>query len=174
MSTLGRIVSAPLIIEYDFAEVNPKAFRHEYDTLAETDEDPVGQWLRIARARGETRDSDSVLIHLVVELHRKIDNLTQIIQNETPSYVKLGHVSHLEGIGHGVFIMEKPLFTPEREYYGRINLPAFPQRIVPVYFKTLDQKSAEITLMHERDVKDWDTYLTARERALIREQKGRN
>lgn len=173
-SELGRTISAPLVIEYDPIDVDEKNFRLEFDTLAQTDEDPIGQWLKIAKAKGETRESDSVLLHLVVELHRKVDDLTKLINNERPTYVQLHHVIPIESVGHGHFFIEQNTLDRDKEYYGRVNLPVFPQRVVPVYFTALDANHARVTIMHERDIKDWDSYILARERQLIREQKGLN
>lgn len=174
MNEFGRTINAPLVLEFDPIGTDEKGFRHEFDTLSETDEDPIGQWVKIAKAKGDTRDSDHVLLHLVIELHRKVDNLTKLINNEKPSYVHLNLIEPLESVGHGHFVMEKPVFEKHKEYYGRINLPVFPQRIVPLYFTAIEPNHAKINLMHERDIKDWDSYILARERALIREKKGLN
>ena len=49
----------------------------------------------------------------------------------------------------------------------------FPKREVPIYFIGVDEYIAEIILMHERDIKDWNSFVVARERAMIREKKGK-
>jgi hypothetical protein len=48
-------------------------------------------------------------------------------------------------------------------------MPVHPKRDVAVFFKALDTSIAEIIKMHERDIKEWNAYVTARERVLIRE-----
>lgn len=173
MSKFGRIISAPLQAEFSSARLNEKEFRREYDRMAEADEDPIGQWVKLAKARGETRDSDSVLLHLMVELHRKVDNLHKTIKQEETTYLELEYQVSLEGIGHGIFELEKEGFELGEHYYGRINLPVFPQRLVPLYFHAIDEKRAVVDLMHDRDIKDWDSYIAAKDRALAREQKGK-
>lgn len=173
MNEFGRIITAPLQAEFSLARIDERGFRREYDRLAETDEDPIGQWVKLAKARGETRDSDSVLLHLMVELHRKVDDLQKIIKQEETIYLKLEHQVSLEGVGHGIFELEPEGFVPGEHYYGRINLPVFPQRLVPLYFHALDEKRAVVDLMHDRDIKDWDSYIAAKDRALAREQKGK-
>jgi len=58
-----------------------------------------------------------------------------------------------------------------KKYYGRLEISLFPQRDVPVYFIGVDGMVAEIFMMHERDIKDYNAFIAARERAIIREQK---
>ncbi len=170
--SFGRSVEVSLKIEYSLASKDAVSFRREYDALSEIDDDPVGHWLKIAKARGETKDSDRVLINLLVELHRKVDNLTKIVNNEVQEFLPLDTSEFLRAVGHGFFIAQNDIFTPQSEYYGRINLPVFPERKVAFYFTALDKNTAKITIMHDRDIKDWDGYIAARERALIREKKG--
>jgi len=45
---------------------------------------------------------------------------------------------------------------------------------VPVIFKALDEKTAEIIHMHDRDIRDYNAFIVARERAIIRELKSKN
>ena len=52
-------------------------------------------------------------------------------------------------------------------------MPTFPKREIPLFFIGVDEKTAKIELIHERDSKDWDSYVTARERVLIREMRAK-
>jgi len=171
-SGFGRSVPVSLVLRFDIASKDEIAFRREYDTLSELDEDPVGHWLKIARARGETKDSDKVVLNLLVELHRKVDALSKVIKQENREYLELGKKTFVDGMGHGYFLCEGEQLDPGEKYYGRIEMPIFPERIVPFYFTAIDKKGGKITVMHERDIKDWDGYIAARERALIRERRG--
>ncbi|BBG66644.1 hypothetical protein NNO_1941 [Hydrogenimonas sp.] len=171
MSTNVRLVTAPLEIDFDLGEKSPEEFEREFQRLSETDEDPIGQWLKIAKARGETRDTDPVLLNLIVELHRKVDQLTQIVKNEEPKRIPLAFHGHIESIGFEHFRLSQPLLEPKKRYYGRIAMPVFPKRDVAVWFDALDTNLAKIVRMHERDIKEWNSYVTARERIMIREMK---
>ena len=53
-------------------------------------------------------------------------------------------------------------------------MPTFPQREVPVYLEAKSENLAKILVMHDRDIKDWDAYVAARERVMIRESKEGN
>ncbi len=168
-----RLVSAPLVIDYEEISATRDAdFRFEYEKLSQVDDDPISQWLKMAKARGETKDSDTVLLHLILELHRKVDAIERLLKNEQHAFLELKNMSSVDKIGHAVFELLKDELKKDMEYYGRIDLPTFPRRIVPIYFTAIDARSAKVKLLHDRDIKDWDMYITARERALIREKKG--
>ncbi len=171
MSSNVRLVTAPLEIVFDDAEKNRDEFEREYQRLSETDEDPIGQWLKIAKARGETKETDPVLLNLLIELHRKVDQLTQIVKKVEPKRLPLSHNGHIDSIGFEYFKLSKPLLEKGRRYYGRIEMPVFPRRDVAVWFDAVDPQLAKIVRMHARDQKEWDSYVTARERIMIREMK---
>ena len=171
-----RLIDSFLNLQYVMIENNEdyKKYKQEYDLLAELDDDPVGKWLKLAKAKGETQDSDQVLLTLVVELHRKIDVLTQIIKNEKPQKIDLQEKIFINKIGYEYFAIEKNILKDDKQYYGRVELPTFPKRDVPLFFKLIKDNIIRIELMHDRDVKDWDNYVAARERTLIREMRIKN
>ncbi len=166
-----RLIPAPIEIEYSEASADPEAFEREYHALSESDDDPIGQWLKLAKARGETSETDPVLLNLIVELHRKIDNLEALLKNETPKRVPLQYKAQIESIGYEHFKIKDPAFQSGILYYGRLAMPVHPKRDVPVYFEALDSQVAKIVRMHDRDIKEWNSYVAARERVMIREMK---
>ncbi len=166
-----RLVKAPISIVFSEASSNKEEFMREYHQLSETDDDPISQWLKLAKARGETAESDPVLLNLVVELHRKIDNLEMLLKNEKPRRISLTVKAEIESIGFEHFELTEALLEKGKEYYGRVEMPVHPKRDVPIFFKALSSTLAEIIKIHERDEKEWGAYLTARERVLIREAK---
>ncbi len=166
-----RLVNAPISLVFSEASVDNELYIREYHQLSESDDDPIHQWLKLAKARGETSESDPVLLNLVVELHRKIDALERFLKNEEPKRVSLTSKGQIDSIGFEHFKLESELLQEGKEYYGRIEMPVHPKRDVPVFFKAISKDIAKITKMHERDEKEWGVYLTARERVLIREAK---
>ncbi len=166
-----RVIRANLDIEFQKIGDKEDIFSREFDRLSEVDDDSIGHWLKLAKARGETRESDQVLLTLVIELHRKVDELTKIMRDEIPKKEKLEIKTDIESIGFEHFIIEEPILQIDEKYYGRINLPTFPKREIPLFFIGVDSKTAKIKLIHERDSKDWDSYMAARERVLIREMR---
>ncbi|MBE0515321.1 hypothetical protein [Sulfurimonas sp.] len=166
-----RLVKAPIDIAFSELEVNKEAYLREYQQLSESDDDPINQWLKLARAKGDTSDTDPVLLNLMVELHRKVDNLERFLKNEEPKRVSLTQEVAIESIGFEHFKLSEGVLKEDVEYYGRVAMPVHPKRDVGVFFTALDDSLAKITKMHERDEKEWSAYLTARERVLIREAK---
>ncbi len=166
-----RLVPAPISLVYSKIQTDKEAYEHEYQKLSDSDDDPISQWLKLAKARGDTSESDPVLLQLMVELHRKIDSLEMLIKNEKPVRVSLSYEAKIESIGFDHFKLKESLLEKGQEYYARILMPVHPKRDVGVFFKALDSSLAEFTRMHERDAKEWAGYMTARERVLIREAK---
>ncbi len=166
-----RFVPAPLKINFSIIGEDDEKFKREFDKLVSSDEDSVGQWLKLAKARGETSESDQVLLNLIVELHRKMDELTAYIKDEKPTYLDLEFERDVESIGFEHFKLVDGGLELGLRYYGRILMPVFPKREFPIFFKALSSDIAEIVLMHEPDVKDWSSYMSARERIMIREAK---
>ena len=166
-----RLVPAPISIVFSEADVERESYDREYQQLSESDDDPVSQWLKLAKAKGDTSDSDPVLLNLVVELHRKIDALEMFLKNEKPKRISLTNEAHIISIGFEHFKLEENILQEGVLYYGRILMPVHPKRDVAAFFIAQSKSLAKITKMHERDEKEWAGYLTARERILIREAK---
>jgi len=166
-----RFVTAPLKIYFEKISREEFVYKKEYDKLSNSEEDSVGQWLKLAKARGETNESDQVLLKLIVELHRKVDELSLIIKDEKPVYLELKEEKNIQAVGFGHFLLEEDCLVPETRYFGRILMPFFPKREVPVFFETIKENIGKISLMHDQDEKDWSAYMSARERAMIREAK---
>jgi hypothetical protein len=164
-----RLVSAPLSIEF---EEDRKIFKEEYDKLGAEIDDPIGQYIKLAKARGETSDTDKVLMELIVALHRKVDELTALIKDEKKELIPLKYKEKISDIGYEHIKFQNPVLKQNQKYYGRLEISFFPEREVPIYFIAIDKYIAEIILMHDRDVKDYNAFVAARERALIREQRG--
>lgn len=165
-----RLIKAPISLVYDVA--NEESHEREYHSLSEADDDAIGQWLKLAKAKGETSESDPIALRLLVELHRKVDNLERLIKNEKPSRIGLSSSAQIESIGFGYFRLEDEELQPSVRYYGRITMPTYPQREIGVFFTATDSRLAKIEKIHDRDEKEWDAYVTARERVMIRELKG--
>jgi hypothetical protein len=166
-----RFVVAPLTIHLEEVGEKEEIFYKEYNSLSEFEEDSVGQWLKIAKARGETGDSDQVLLTLLVELHKKIDTLTSIVKNEERELTPLVDKGMISHIGFEHIKLEEELLQEGKRYYARIEMPVFPKREIPIFLKALSSNIAEITNMHDKDERDWSPYVTARERVMIREAK---
>jgi len=170
MST-PRLVPAPISIQFSEVSIDKEAYEREYQQLSESDDDPISQWLKLAKARGETAESDPVLLNLMVELHRKIDALEMFLKNEEPKRVSLTYEAEIQAIGFEYFELKDALLEASKLYYGRVDMPVHPRRDIGLFFEALSPTLAKIVKMHERDEKEWAAYMTARERVLIREMR---
>jgi len=96
------------------------------------------------------------------------------VKNEKKELLKLSNNTEIEKIGFDYFEIKNPIFQKGKKYYGRMALPVFPPRVVPVIFEAENEKLAKLLFMHERDMKDYNAFIMARERAIIREMKAKN
>ncbi|MBN2963965.1 hypothetical protein JWV37_04150 [Sulfurospirillum sp. T05] len=169
---MPRLVNAPLKIAFE-PVVDEALYIKEFEKLSFSDEDPVGQWLKIAKARGETGESDPVLLTLMVELHRKIDSLGAYVRNEQTQYLALAKHAEIDQIGFEYFHLEVPVLETGKRYYGRILMPVFPKREFPLFFEAEGKDLAKMVRLHEGDESDWNAYVMARERIMIRQIKAK-
>ena len=167
-----RLIKAPISIEFsEITSANEDELYKEYHQLSEADDDPINQWLKLAKARGETNETDPVLLNLLVELHKKVDSLEMLLKGEKRSLLDLDHSLDIESIGFEHFKLKKASLKEGAHYYARISMPVHPKRDIPLFFDAKDSSLAKISRIHERDEKEWNIYLTARERVLIREAR---
>ena len=166
-----RLVPANLDIVFEEIGERESEFLREFDKLSGNEDDPLGAWMKRAKAKGDTKESDQVILTLLVELHRKFDELNAYIKNEKFVKLELAQSSVLEGINFENFRIKEAKFKEGARYYGHIFMPIFPKRDVAIFFEALDEKTARITRINESDESDYNGYVTARERAMIRELK---
>jgi len=167
-----RLITAPLSITYDVNKNDHEVYEREYQQLSEGDGDPISQWLKLAKARGETAESDPVLLNLMIEMHRKIDALERYIKDEPSKLLVLPKEAMIERIGFNHFELKTDILKTGEIYYGRVDMPVHPRREMGLFFKAESTKLAKIMKIHERDEKEWASYMTARERIMIREMRG--
>ncbi len=166
-----RLVPAPISLVFSEASSDREAYDREYHQLSESDDNPINKWLKLAKARGDTAETDPVLLNLVVELHNKLDSLERFLKNEEPVRVSLINEAQIDGIGFEHFNLSQAMLEEGKEYYGRVEMPVHPKRDVGIFFKAETTTLATITKIHERDESEWSSYMTARERVLIREAR---
>ncbi len=169
-----RLIKTPLKIEFSKVLGDYDKFKFEFDLLSENNDDPIGLWLKNMRARGKVIDENEPLLQLLVELHRKIDKLNARFDNETREYLKLDHIYNLDSIGHNILVFKDDVLEINELYYSRLDIAVFPIRKMPIFFESIDKNIAKITLMHSRDIVDFDSYIASKERANIREEKLKN
>ena len=168
-----RLVKASLKIAFEAGNAENSEFTKEYYNLIQLNDDPLGAWLRSSKIRKEADETNQVLLTLLLELHRKVDKLAHTIKTDTPLVLSLKEKGNLIAIGHGYLQFENDVLVVGQSYYGRIDVPTFPRREMPIFFEAETENIAKIILMHEDDEKDWSAYMMACERVIIRQMKGR-
>jgi len=103
----------PAFIEFEFSEFENK-YKEEFDKLGSESDDPIGQYIKLAKARGETKDTDPVLLELLIALHRKVDELSAYIKNEKKELLKLNIKTGIEKIGFEYFQIKDNYLKKEK------------------------------------------------------------
>lgn len=169
-----RLVPANLEINFELIGERESEFLTEFNKLNTNEDDPLGAWFKRAKSKGETKDSDQVLLTLVVELHRKIDELNAFLRNEKVIKVDLEQMGIIDGIGFDGISIQNGNLKAGQGYYARISMPIFPRRDVAIFFEAINQNLGKIIKMHESDESDFNAYVTSRERVMIRELRGKD
>ena len=164
----SRLIDTSLRIEFDKVHNNADEFVKEFSKLTQSDEDPIGEWLRLTKAKnGNLGGESTILLELMVEIYRKVESLEKTIHSVKKEYVTLQYKDEIRTIGHSCFKMQCANLEENVLYYGRVELPTFPSRIVPIYF-IYQENLAWVEQIHARDEVEWDSYVASKERALIR------
>ena len=97
----SRLINTALQIQYQKAHDNAEEFAIEFNKLTQSDEDPIGEWLRLMRAKKGNLDSENtIILELLVEIYRKIETLEHKIQGETKSYIPISNKDIITTIDH--------------------------------------------------------------------------
>lgn len=170
--SIGRLVDTSLELVFDVSDTNLNEYEKEFNMIAKDDADAIGQWLRSAKAKGDTGDSDPVMLSLMAELYRKMDRLESLIVGNQNTRKPLGFKSEVSRIGVDCFELSQPLLEVSQNYYGRMVLPMLPQHETLFFFEALTPVLAKVTRIHTKNENEWGVYVAALDRALIRHLKG--
>ncbi len=167
-----RLIEAPLEIVFDFEQNNAEGYAREFSQLAESEQDAIGQWIRVAKAKGETSESDPLLLHLMAELYRKMDRLEKLLTDSGPRRLILEQTAKINRIGLEHFELDQPQMDVGKSYYGRLVLPSLSSKETGIFFEAVSPTLARMSRIRTQDADEWVAYMRARERAMIREMKG--
>ena len=93
-------VDAPIEIAYEERLSRAIELERDFSSYAKSDEDPLGEWIKMAKAKGETKESDPVLLAILLDLHRKMDDLQMLVKGETKKVFKLEKSHNLTQINY--------------------------------------------------------------------------
>jgi len=167
----------PATLSFSFEEINNSnkaVFKEEYNLLSEYENDDINEWIKKLKSKGQLDDTDKVLLTLLVELHKKVDNIEALLRNNDDSGIKLQNTSNIIGINFDYIKTDSYDFLEDKLYYAKISLPVFPKREIPVYLYGITSEIARIHLISQKNLEDWNALVMAKEREYIREIKGVN
>lgn len=131
----------------------------------------IDEWLSHEKVRGEGENSDPLTLKLLVELYKKVDELSSIIKNQhtPPKPLKFNFTT--SKIGYEGFEFDNECLEVGVTYYARVNLPLFIRREVLMYFKAVTPKCAKILKISRGNEREWNAFVAESERLEIRKVK---
>ncbi|RAZ46426.1 hypothetical protein [Campylobacter hyointestinalis] len=160
-----RLIASQILVEFE--EDDGDKFELEFSSSRAN----IEEWLSLAKARGEAENSDPLTLKLLVQLYKKVDELSNLIKNEKSPQIPLKYHEITSLIGFEGFEFKNECLKPGKIYFARVSLPLFIKRSILLYFEALDTKTAKIIKVSTSDEKEWSMYVAQSERLEIRKQK---
>ncbi|RAZ51904.1 hypothetical protein [Campylobacter hyointestinalis] len=160
-----RLIASQISVEFE--EDDGDKFELEFSSSRAN----IEEWLSLAKARGEAENSDPLTLKLLVQLYKKVDELSNLIKNEKSPQIPLKYYEITSLIGFEGFEFKNECLKPGKIYFARVSLPLFIKRSILLYFEALDTKTAKIIKVSTSDEKEWSMYVAQSERLEIRKQK---
>jgi len=164
-----RFIKAGGFIEFSECGSSYELFEKEYYKFGEVESDSITQWLNLSKAKKDIDNTDPILLQLILELHKKVDRLEEIITHKSVSLLHLDFKIELHDIGFEHIKLNN--LKVGHLYYARIDIPIFPKRLIPIFFEAVDTNIALIKKIHQKDEQNWDSYIVSKEREYLREIK---
>lgn len=140
----------------------------EFNQLNQFEESGVEKWLKLTKNKED--EENPILLELLLEVYKKLEKIERRLFLNDDGMLKLPITVQTHRIGHGILCFKKDLKIGSI-YYGRIDLPIFPSKLVPFYIQMLTPNIAKIVRMSTNHTKSYDSYVAECERIEIREKK---
>ena len=132
----------------------------------------IDEWLSFERAKGDMENSDPLTIKLLVEVYKKLEELTTLLREHRDPYSPLERAAVATKVGFEGFCFGEDTLEAGETYFGRLNLNISLKRVIPVQFVALDARAAKITRIAPNDEKEWSHFVAQSEIIAIRKAKG--
>jgi len=154
-----------------FEEVGERAneFEREFELFSSTDTNPVDDYIQKLKAKEGKNAPDDMLIFLVAELHKKVDELTKIVKGSTTVYIPLAFEGQVDFAWYDTLKIDG--LRGGAEYYARIELPLFRTRQIPLFFCAGEDGICKITKMWPTDKADFEGYLASKDREEVARER---
>lgn len=131
----------------------------------------IQEWLIHEKAHGEAENSDPLVLKLLVELHKKIDELSDIINSKNEPIVKLANNQVTSEISFDGFKFSHHCLNKNEIYFARLKVPDSFKKNILVYFKAIDEMTAKIERISLNDERQWSSFVAQSQMMQIRKQK---
>lgn len=167
-----RLVPSTLDLAYEEVAESAEKFEREFNVISESEENSITQGIKHAKMRGESDETNILILNILSELYRKMDKIEHLLVHGNLKRLTLASEGLIESIGLEHFKLTSEVLEVGKHYYGRVEIPTFPKREIAFYFEGVEPTLAKIEKIHVRDKEAWGYFMTACERIMIRQLKG--
>lgn len=167
-----RLVTAMIDLVYEEVSGDVERFEREFNEISEAEENSIAQGIKHIKTRGESDETNLLIINVLAELYRKMDKIEYLLVHGNSNRLALSSAASIEGIGLEHFKLSSDVLEIGKHYYGRLEIATFPRREIAFYFEAIEPSLAKIENIHVRDQEAWGYYMVACERIMIRQMKG--
>lgn len=142
----------------------------KFDAEFNSSRSSIEEWLSFEKAKYGGEDNELTL-KLLVEIFKKLDELTEILNDKNGSKLKLENSAVADFIGYEGFKFKQNILQTDKEYFAKLHLPLLAHQKINIFFKAIDEQTARITQITANDEKTWSHFVAGSEMLLIRKAK---
>ncbi len=129
--------------------------------------------IRGLRAKRDLSQNESIIINLLLSLHKKIDAIDEKLGATKKDRLTLLYENVLiESIGFEHILLRDAILEPSKRYYARAVLSLYPNKEIAFFMMALDGNLAKIEQISDINESEWSNFVSATEREYIRATKG--
>lgn len=162
-----RIVSVNIALEYEEIE-NEEKFIAEYTML---DHSSDNKHLQNLIAKNKNEEAGEAMMEILVEIYQKLINIENQLLSKKQNLIPLKNNDFISALGHGIICIKNANLIPNQDYYMRLKMPIFPERVIGIFAKAFHEEILKITKMHTKDIQDFDAYIAKIERENLKHNK---
>lgn len=153
-------------LQVEFEENVGERFEVEFNQIHSA----IDEWVSVEKAK-TSGESDPLLVKLLVGIYKKLDELGELIKSEKNPREGLKFKQTTNLIGFEGFGFEKEYLQEGQIYFAKLFVPSFVRSQIPVFFKAVDSKTAQIIKITPSDEKEWSQFVARNEIIEIRKAK---
>lgn len=158
-----RLIDASLQIEFEENEEG------KFDSEFGISGNDIDEWVSFQKAKNSSDFTDPLTLKLIVGLYKKLDEIEKILLKSEELHLK--YDKNISKIGYEGFKFKDKCLIKGQKYFGKLTLPFYVKKVVPIVFEAIDDETAKIDKILAKDEKEWSHFVAQSELLGIRKAK---